>query len=309
MLNAIHFVRRTAVATLGAAAMVQAAAAADLGAVDQPIRLAMVEWTGQHLTSRIIGSVLEEMGYTVEYVAVGYMVSGTAAADGDVAATLEVWDNNLGDFFPRLLESGRLENLGDVGLEPREGWMYPAHVAEICPGLPDWEALLNCAPQLASAETFPQGRLLAYPADWGNRSELLIEGESLNFRAIPSGSEGALVAELMAAAETRSPLVMMFWAPHWALSDVDVEWVDMPDEIRETYSIQQPSVFKAVWPGLSETWPAAYELIRIAQITNDIQEPMMARIDRDGEDTETVIAEWMAENEAVWRPWIDAALD
>lgn len=309
MRNALRFTQRAATAIFGAAFLAHGAHAADLGAVDEPIRLAMVEWTGQHLTSRIIGTALEEMGYTVEYVAVGYMVSGAAAADGDVAATLEVWSNNLGELFPQLLDAGRLEKLGEVGLEATEGWMYPVHVAELCPGLPAWDALLECAPQLATGETYPRGRLLAYPSDWGNRSEILIEGEGLNFRAVPSGSEGALVAELSASAETGSPLVMMFWAPHWALSEVDVEWVEMPTEIREKYSITQPEVFKAVWPGMKDKWPAAYELMRIATITNDIQEPLMAQIDRDGEDAEMVVAKWMEENEEIWRAWIDTATD
>lgn len=307
MTVAFRFTRRAAAALVGAALIAPGAQAAELGATEDPIRLALVEWTGQHLTTRIIGSTLEEMGYDVEYVSVGYLVSGAAAADGDVHATLEVWDNNLGDLFPQLLEEGRIENLGDVGLDAGEGWMYPAHVAEMCPGLPSWEAVKDCAQEFATAETFPQGRFLSYPADWSNRSEVLIEGEGLNYKAVPSGSEGALVAELKAAAETDSPLLMMFWAPHWVLSEVDVEWVDMPQEIREEYSITKPGVFKAVWPGLKDKWPAAYEVIETAKITNEIQEPLMARIDRDGEDTEAVVAEWMAANEDVWRPWIETA--
>ncbi|MFP4043746.1 MAG: ABC transporter substrate-binding protein [Rhodosalinus sp.] len=309
MTTPFSFAGRAAAAVVAAALAAPAVQSAELGDTDDPIRFALVEWTGQHLTSRIIGSALEEMGYDVEYVSVGYLVSGTAAADGDVHATLEVWDNNLGDLFPQLLESGRLENLGDVGLEAGEGWMYPDHVAELCPGLPSWEAVQDCAQEFATAETFPQGRFLSYPSDWSNRSEVLIEGEDLDYRAVPAGSEGALVAELKAAAETDSPLLMMFWAPHWVLSEVDVSWVDMPDEIREEYSITQPNVFKAVWPGLKDKWPAAYEVIRTAKITNEIQEPLMARIDRDGEDTKAVVAEWMAANEDIWRPWIEDATD
>lgn len=52
--------------------MVSAAGAADLGAVDEPIKLAVNEWTGQHITTRIAGRMLEAAGYKVEYVTAGY---------------------------------------------------------------------------------------------------------------------------------------------------------------------------------------------------------------------------------------------
>ena len=49
-------------------------------------------------------------------------------------------------------------------------------MAQICPGLPDWSALTKpeCLKALASPETFPNGRLLDYPADWGSRSATII---------------------------------------------------------------------------------------------------------------------------------------
>ncbi len=40
--------------------------AADMGAKGEPIKLAMHEWTGQHITTLISGKVLEKIGYSVE---------------------------------------------------------------------------------------------------------------------------------------------------------------------------------------------------------------------------------------------------
>jgi len=50
-----------------------AAAAASFGvmataATAEPIKIAINEWTGQHLSANIAGSVLKEMGFEVEYV-------------------------------------------------------------------------------------------------------------------------------------------------------------------------------------------------------------------------------------------------
>ncbi|MBL9053009.1 MAG: glycine/betaine ABC transporter substrate-binding protein, partial [Tabrizicola sp.] len=40
---------------------------------------------------------------------------------------------------------------------------------ELCPGLPNYLALYDCAMAFGTAETFPNGRLVGYPADWGTR--------------------------------------------------------------------------------------------------------------------------------------------
>lgn len=284
------------------------AAAAELGATDEPIRLAILEWTGAHVTTHIAGHILQEMGYTVEYVTASNYGSATAVADCSIAVSLEQWDNNLGDFYPKLIAEGKIADIGDVGLAGREGWLYPVHMKEACPGLPAWDAFIACSQAFASAETYPNGRLLAYPADWGTRSADLIAGEGLPYTAVPSGSEGAMVAELTAAAEAKTPLAMMFWAPHWSLAQVEVEWLDMPQSVQEAHSLVPPRIFKAAWPGMEQKWPAAYEFLKSFQIDNAIQEPIMGGVDNNGGDVVALTKAWVDDNEAVWRPLVDKAM-
>ena len=107
------------------------------------------------------------MGYNVEYVTAAYLPSATGLSDGNLTASLEVWDNNLGEFFPKLIEEGKVENIGDLGLDAGEGWLYPKHVEDACPGLPAWDALLACADKFATAETLPKGRFPRIPVGLG----------------------------------------------------------------------------------------------------------------------------------------------
>lgn len=205
-----------------------------------PIVLSIHEWTGQHITAYIAGHILERMGYDVEYVTAAVLPSATAVADGNITASLELWDNNLGDYYPGLIAEGKIENLGSMGIDAREGWLYPKHVEEQCPGLPAWDAFLACSELFGSAETFPNGRFLEYPADWGDRATQLIKNEGLAFESIPAGSEGALIAELKSSVQRKSALVMMFWAPHWVLSTIDAEWIDIPEALVNKYSLGLP---------------------------------------------------------------------
>jgi glycine betaine/proline transport system substrate-binding protein len=287
------------------------AGAADLGAKDEPIKLAMLEWTGSHISTHIAGQLLQKLGYKVEYVTAGNFPQFSGLADGTLSASVEIWLNNVGDIFPKVLAEKKIEDIGTLGLETKEGWIYPKFMEQVCPGLPDWTALEKpeCVQALSTPETAPNGRFLDYPADWGSRAATIIADNNLPYTAVPSGSEGALVAELEAAEAAKTPLIMMFWGPHYALAENDVGWVKMPpckDESNE-HCIRPPDVDKIVWSGFGQKWPAAYEFLKQLKVTATDQQKMMLAVDKKGQDLDTVVKEWVDANEAVWKPWIDAA--
>ncbi|NRB19054.1 MAG: ABC transporter substrate-binding protein [Rhodobacteraceae bacterium] len=298
------------------------ASAADMGAVDKPIRLALNEWTGQHVTTHIAGEMLRAAGYKVEFVSAGMMNQFQAIADGDIHATLEIWSSNVSDDYAKKVSEGTIVELGDLELNAREGIAYPAHVADLCPGLPAWEALKDCGPLFATAETLPAGRLVDYPADWGTPGADRITGLDLPFKAVPAGSEAALIVELRASSERKTPLLVTFWQPHWAMSAYDVKFVDLPagEDACFTDPAWGPNpnaindcdfapsrIFKAGWSGLAETWPAASEILSNYTLAVEDQQPMMGAVDVDGGKVEEVVATWMAENESKWRSVVDAA--
>ena len=297
-------------ALVGGIAMATAGAvqAGDVPESEDPIIIGINEWTGQHIASYIAGHILEKMGYNVEYKTAAVLPMGTAIADGNITLGLELWDNNLGEWWPGQLESGAVEDMGTLGLDAREGWLYPKHVEELCPGLPDWEAFIGCAEVFSTAETFPDGRFIEYPADWSDRATQLIASEGLPFQAIPAGSEGALVAEFKAAVDKESALVMMFWAPHWLLFEHESGWVDMPEDLVNKGSMQKPRVFKGGWPGMKDKWPVAYQFIANYQLDNKVQEYLMGRIDRDGDDAVKATLEWVEANQDYWQPMVDKAM-
>lgn len=297
--------------------------AADVPESPEPIKLAINEWTGQHITTHIAGEILKRMGYNVEYVTAGYFPQMQAMQDGTLSASLEIWSNNIGDHYIKARDSGKVVRLGDLGLDTNEGWMYPKYMEEVCPGLPDWQALGKCAEALASPETFPKGRILSYPADWGTRSADMIKGLDLPYVAVPAGSEGALVSELKSASLKKEPLVMMFWAPHWVLAEVDVGWVDMPKwdpmcaedpswgpnpNAANDCGVDTAITFKVAWVGAKDKWPAAIKFLEMFQLSEEEQIPLMAAIDVQGKDLEAATKEWVDNNEATWKPWVDKAM-
>lgn len=287
------------------------ASAAELGAKDETIKLAINEWTGQHVTTHIAGQLLEKLGYKVEYVTAGNFPQFEGLSDGSLSASLEVWMNNVGDIFPKAMEAGKIVDIGLLGLQTREGWVYPKYMEEVCPGLPDWSALTKpeCVQALATPETFPNGRLLDYPSDWGSRAATIAADNSLPYTAVPSGSEGALVAELESAAAAKKPLLMMFWAPHYALAEVETNWVTLPPckSQENEHCINPPEVRKILWKDFATKWPAAFAFLQQFQMDAGEQQKMMLAIDKKGEDITAVTKAWIDANQATWEPWVKAA--
>jgi glycine betaine/proline transport system substrate-binding protein len=297
--------------------------AAEMGAVDEPIKLAINEWTGQHVSTHVAGEMLKAAGYQVEYTTAGYMNMYQAMADGEIHGAMEIWSSNVSDDYAKQVEAGGVTELGDLGLDAKEGIAYPAHVAELCPGLPAWEALQECAQVFATAETLPMGRLVDYPADWGTPGADRMTGFALPFKAVPAGSEGALITELRASTEKKTPLLITFWQPHWAMSAYDVKFVELPVGNEECFNdaawgtnpdathdcdFAPTRIFKASWSGMADKWPAAAEILTNYTLSVDAQQPLMGKIDVDGMSVEEAVAAWMAENEGSWKPVVDAAI-
>jgi glycine betaine/proline transport system substrate-binding protein len=282
------------------------------------IKLVMNDWTGQHVSTKIAGALLSKMGYNVEYVSAGAVPQHAGLAQGNLHFQAEVWTNNIGDLYPKFVENGDIVVLGQLGLEPREGWVYPPYMADKCPGLPSYQALYDCAQAFASASSFPNGRLITYPADWGTRSKDIVAGIELPFEAVAGGSEGAMIAELKSAYAAGDPILMMMWQPHWIFADLDLNWVEWnpvdgecveESQAKDTAcGFQQASVDKVVWGGFEGKWPAAHKMLSTYSMTNADQNAAILEIDNKGRDIDDVVSEWLANNESTWQGWIDAAM-
>ncbi|MBT7647410.1 MAG: glycine/betaine ABC transporter substrate-binding protein, partial [Rhodospirillaceae bacterium] len=103
------------VAGLALALGVTGTAVADVPESSRPIVIPMNNWTGETINAAVAGQILEDMGYNVEYVAIGAIAMAQGVADGDVTYAPELWDNNLGDLYADYIVEGKILDLGEVG--------------------------------------------------------------------------------------------------------------------------------------------------------------------------------------------------
>ncbi|MGD1879842.1 MAG: ABC transporter substrate-binding protein [Kiloniellaceae bacterium] len=303
---------------LGGTLATSGAALAEVESKD-PIKLTLHDWTGQLITTKMMGSVLAKAGYNVEYVQADYIAQFAGLKTGDLHVAMEIWETTGREAMDEATGTGKVENLGETGMQAIEEWWYPEYMKEKCPGLPDWEALNDCAEAFSTAETAPKGRYLGGPVTWGGFDDARVEALELDYEVVHAGTDAALFAELESAYQRKAPVLLWVYAPHWAPIKYKGEWVEFPKYTPECYS--DPSwginpdmaydcgkprgpIWKVSWAGVKDKWPGAYEAIKAFHVTNEEMGAMVAAVDLDGKDLDAVVADWVAKNEATWSKWI-----
>ncbi|MBM3465770.1 MAG: hypothetical protein FJX76_27070 [Armatimonadetes bacterium] len=290
-----------------------------------PIKFPLWEWTGHQVTQYLAGELLKRMGYNVEYIHTAEIPSVPAIQEGALHVSLEYWvGNNRVKFFKATQRGGGAEDLGYLGIKAVEGWWYPAYMEATCPGLPDWHALNECVEQFATGETAPLGRAVDAPAEWITYNDKRVESLALKYELVRSGGEGGLITEIQSAYARKAPVMLAyFWSPHWIFAKYDLRKVDLPaykpqcwddpswgvnpDATHDCdFAIQE--IKKLVWTGVRDKWPAAHRFLRNFEITNETQNSLVLKIDVEGRDIESVVAEWIDGNEDTWYWWIKDAL-
>ena len=315
----------TRIVTIAAAALALSASVALTSAraddSPDPIKLTLHDWTGQLITTHLMGEVLKKAGNSVEYVQADYLAQFAGLKTGDLDVAMEIWATTGQEAMDKSVATGKVENFGETGMTAKEEWWYPEYMKEKCPGLPNWEALKDekCAEAFSIPETAPKGRYLGGPVTWGGFDDERVEALGLPFEVIHAGTDAALFAELESAYQRKAPILLWIYAPHWAPVKYKGEWVEFPPYSKEcyddpaasvnpdaTYDCAKPSgpIWKVGWAGVKDKWPGAYSAIKAFKINNDEMGAMITKVDLDGQKVSDVVAEWMKANEARWSEWI-----
>ncbi|MHA6346453.1 ABC transporter substrate-binding protein [Roseivivax sp. CAU 1761] len=286
-----------------------------------PIIIPIHNWSSQIVMSHAVGQIFEEMGNSVEFVTTDSQAVYESIRMGDVTLEMEVWEGAFGASFDAAREKGGIHDAGTHDAVTREDWWYPAWTKEACPGLPDWQALNDCAAVFATPETGDKGRFLGGPVDWLKHDQERVDALGLDFTVVNAGSAAALWATIQAAEPEKKPIVVFNWTPNFAEAVWPGEFVEFPEwqegcdsdpavgpNPDATYDCGNPAngyLKIAAWDGMQDKWPAAYATLTKISFTNPQIAEMAKLVDVDELEPEEAAAEWLAANEDVWTPWIE----
>lgn len=210
-------------------------------------------------------------------------------------------------------------SFADAELSGEEGWYVPTYVIEgdeergiepMCPGLPDWEALNNCADVFSTTRTGEKGQLLsvskAYDEFYGNAPR--IENLDLDYEIAFAGSNAALDAEWKRAIDAGEPLLGMMWKPSYTGLKYDLTRVELPPYTPECWETD----FACNWgpvdvqsianPDFEKEYPTYARILKNYTINDEQLLDMMTAM-QEGVDAEEAVATWMQENREVWQRW------
>ncbi len=307
-------------ALLGSTLLAVSSASATVPESEDPINIVENNWTSQLVLSRVTGNILEEMGYNVDYKSSNVQVQYAAIGSGDMHLQMEVWEGTQKDPFMEQVEADRIIDAGTHRAVTREEWWYPKYVEEDCPGLPDWEALNDCAELFAVPETAPKGRYLAGPVAWQKPDQEKVDALGLDFVIQNAGQAATLWAELDSAYRREEPILLFNWKPNWTMAAYEGEFVEFPEHEPAcesdpewginpdaTYDCGNPTdgwLKKAVWSGMPDKWSCAYQTVENIDFTNEMLANASALVDVEDMSLEEAAVEWLERNEEQWRAWV-----
>jgi glycine betaine/proline transport system substrate-binding protein len=275
------------------------------------------DWTGGQVTCKVIQIILEnELDYKVKRITIP---SGPGVREGirsgDIDFACESWpsyDSTKEKYVTEYGGDGTVAKLGDVGIVGISSYYVPRYLVEgddaKAPDLKSLADLNKYVDLFKALETGDKGKLIGCPTPaWECEDGKRLELNNINFVAVELGAETAHWAEIQAAYKRKEPFVAYAWEPHWIHATLDL----VPLELAPFSGDAWPATgwaedipYNYGRPNLMDTDPAAAKLIINSTLSNDVQAAMILAIDVDGRDLDEVVEEWVAANEAIWRPWL-----
>jgi len=299
-----------------------ASSAAQCGS--EPINLAVNAWVGAEANAAVAAAVMQqEMGCEVELVKIDEFPQFGALGNGELDASLEVWPSVHPKDYKQYIENpqGGVVDGGELGILANIGWFMPSYVLDEHPEFASYEGIKGNEEVFATAETGDKGQFLGSDPNFGFYDEEIAQNLGLDLEFVYSGSETGSLAALDKATANQDPLLMYFWAPHWAQQKYDLVEVELPsydgnaecaaalenaDADGYACDYADDVLYKAFSAQLEEKDAAAFEFLSNFQWTEEDQNGVALAIN-DGTDPLEAGQAWVDANPDVWEAWLPTA--
>jgi glycine betaine/proline transport system substrate-binding protein len=239
-------------------------------------------WSSQRVLSNVVGQLIEELDVPVEYINISADRQWGALKRGVIHFQIEVWEPSMGQKFNQLVANGDIIDLGAHEAKVIEDWWYPKYVEDLCPELPQWQALNKCRALFKGLSETDKGVYFGGPWNYGDAD--IIRALGLRFTIERLSDEAALWEVLTQAVEKKRPILMLNWSPNWTDDTIEGEFVDFPLYTEQCENIPEWGLNKklvkdcgnrrdgwlkkAASPNLQQDFPCVYNLIKNISFTN-----------------------------------------
>jgi glycine betaine/proline transport system substrate-binding protein len=250
-----------------------------------------------------------------------YNAMSVAMARADNMYLTDFWRWQAPDVWDKYVEEEKsIVEVSTSDYTGEEGWYVPTYVIEgdpergiepMCPGLPDWEALNDCADVFATSKTGDKGQYMTGAESWapfyGDQER--IDNLGLNYEMVFAGGEAALFAELQRAYQRGEPWLGLMWRPNYMTQIMDLTRIEFPpysDECwGDTYACQWPEtvIYQLASSEMEEKHPTVWNLLKNYDMPDKRLAELQSYVVDDGMTIPDAAQKWVDENPDVWQEW------
>ena len=173
--------------------------------------MAMHAWNGYTASAQVVAEVGKAQGCTINQTTLEEAgVTYDAMEAGSVDVIIEDWG---GGRWKEWTDRGAVVEVGPNGNVGKIGMFVAPWMVEKYPDITDSKNLNKYADLFKTADSGGKGAWLEGPPGYTTVGEKMIAANKLNFKAISTGSEAALIDALTKGEENKTPVIAYWWEP------------------------------------------------------------------------------------------------
>lgn len=314
-----------------------AVAQEDCGGYNRSVVFADLDWDSVQVINGVARTILEAgFGCDTDAIPGSTIPLYQGAIRGDIDVIMEIWTDNVPDFWPPAVEAGTVVELGHVFDDAIQGWYVPRYLVEgdaergieaLAPDLRSVEDLPRYASLFRDPEQPNLGRFYNCIIGWAcevvNNVKFYAYGLDEHFTNFNPGTGVALATSMEAAYLQGEPWFGYYWAPTWVLGELDMLRLEEPaftqacwDAIFDVVDTPEQGDVACAYPTSTaivalgsnykdQVSPEIREFLGSVRMGSDLINELLAYMQRTGADPSDTAAEFLRTQPEVWTAWVD----
>ena len=271
--------------------------------------IAMHGWVGYTATANVIAEVAKkELGCTINLQQLDEAgVTYDAMEAGSVDVVIEDWG---GGRWQEWVDRGAIVEVGPNGQEGLIGMYVPKWMADEYPDITDSANLNKYAELFKNSESGDKGAWHEGPPGYTTIGEKMIAANNLNYKAINTGSEAALMTGFAEAQKNKTAFLGYWYTPQYFNAQVELARINFPandwaDAAQASGLTDYPAtpLIKLASKKLMDSGSPFATLIQNFQWTNEDQNSVAADIE-SGTDAAAAAQKWIDANPDKVSAWL-----
>jgi glycine betaine/proline transport system substrate-binding protein len=308
---------------------------ADCGGFERPIVFAELDWDSVQVHNAVARYILEEgFGCRTDFIPGSTVPMLQGIVRGDIDVAMEIWTDNLPEFWPPAIEAGQVLDLGVNFSDANQGWFVPRYMIEgdaergiepVAPDLVSVSDLARYKELFRDPEQPDKGRFYNCIIGWVcediNSAKLEAYGLDDEFSNFRPGTGVALAASMEGAYLRGEQWLGYYWGPTWVLGKLDMHQLEEPEYGPECWEdLTDPSTpagngcaypLAEVVVGVNADFaqdvsPQVIDFLEAYETSNELVSQLLAYMQDSDETPDGAAMHFLETHPDVWSSWVPA---